>query len=137
MNSQILIILFAVLSAVALLMLASRLKIFREPEMATSILKMALYDRESATIGVGFALFYALIFLIFGGRGGRIHILYGRWIFNMTIADAILGCVVMLLVALAMMLFAYNIKIMGLPKADKGGLGLLGAALALLASFCP
>lgn len=137
MDSTLSMVFLILLSAVGIFLFARKLKIFQNKARSLSILRMALRDRFCAIFGISFAVFYGVVFLVFGGEGGRIHILFGRLIFNMTLGDGILGAIVMILVSLAMTLFAFNIKIMGLPKGSKSGLGVFGAGLALLASFCP
>jgi hypothetical protein len=132
-----LILLFTLLSTVALLLLANKLRLFRDREVVGSILHLAITDRESVRLGIVAAAMYVAVFMIFGGQGGRIHVFWGRWILTMTAGDAVLGVFIAFLIGLAVVLISYSIKAMGLPKAGKGGIGVLGTALAMLASFCP
>ena len=81
---------------------------------------------------------YLALFMILGGKGGRIHVLFGRVIFNTTAGEVLAGLLLAFLVMISMSLFVYNIQLIGLKKTGKeGGIGLFGAFLAVLAAFCP
>ena len=113
-------------------------RIWPDRRLIRSVVKNALKDRKAFWIGVLFAIFYLAIFMILGGKGGRIHVLFGRWIFNTTPGEVMTGLVMALLVMISMALFVYSIHIMGLGQSGKkGGGGIFGTLLALLASFCP
>ena len=84
------------------------------------------------------AVFYLAVFMILGGQGGRVHVLFGRVIWNTSPGDLLPGILLALLVMLSMSLFIYGAGVMGAKKTGRqGGMGLIGSLLALLAAFCP
>jgi hypothetical protein len=112
--------------------------VIRDRQLILSVMKLALSNRKAFWIGTLFGIIYLAIFMILGGKGGRIHILFGRVIFNTSPGEAVLGLVLAVLVAMSMTLSVYGIHIMGFAQSRKrGGIGLAGSLLAVLASFCP
>jgi hypothetical protein len=112
--------------------------ILQDRRLITSSIGTALKDRRSAWIGIILGVLYLAVFAIFGGRGGRIHILFGRLIWNATPGEMLAGLVLAVLVAVSISLFIYGVRGKGLAVSmTKGGVGLAGTCLAVLAGFCP
>ena len=117
---------------------AGKWHIIRDRHSILSLMKLALNDRRAFWIGTLLGIFYLAVFMILGGKGGRIHVLFGRLIVNATPWEMVIGLALALLVMISMVLFVYGVQVMGLRQSGKkGGVGLAGALLALLASFCP
>ena len=103
-----------------------------------SVIKTALKDRKALYAGTLFAALYLAVFMIWGGKGGRFHILFGRWILNTTPGEMVAGLLFAALVMIAMASFVYGVRVMGSTQSSKkGAIGFLGALLALPAAFCP
>ena len=124
-------------SSALILALVYKLKIVQDWRKIQATIRGALADRLGLLGGILAALIYAFVFLVFGGQGGRLHYFYGRWIFNMTVADGLLGITATILVAVGMAIFIFSLRLMGLRRAGKGGLGIAGTLLAVVAAFCP
>jgi len=117
---------------------AGKWHIIRDRHLILSLMKLALNDRRAFWTGTLLGIFYLAVFMILGGKGGRIHILFGRLIINATPWEMVVGLALALLVMNSMVLFVYGVQVMGLRQSGKkGGVGFFGALLALLASFCP
>lgn len=127
----------SLVSLASMYALARKLNIFQEWIKIQASIRNSLADRRGLLVGILAGLVYAVVFLVFGGQGGRVHYFYSRWIFNLTLADTVVGLVAMVLVVIAMAMFVYSWRLMGLQTARKGGLGFVGTLLALLAAFCP
>ncbi len=126
------------LALVAIGMAARRLSISQNRDQMLSAIKGALKNRSALWIGILFAAIYLAIFAVLGGKGGRIHVLFGRWIFNTTPAEVFIGIAMAILVMISMALFAHSIRMMGVIRSGKKcGAGVFGALLAALAAFCP
>jgi hypothetical protein len=111
---------------------------FRNRRIILSALRNALKNRKGFWSGFAAGLFYLAIYMIWGGMGGRIHYLFGRWIWNTTPREVLAGILLALLVMLSMSLFVYSVQVMGASQSGrKGGIGFFGSLLALLAAFCP
>jgi len=112
--------------------------IIRDRRLILSVIQNALKERKAFWIGVLTAVFYLGVFMILGGKGGRIHILFGRLIWNTSPGDMLTGILLGILVMLSMSLFVYGVRVMGAKRSGKkGGIGFIGSLLALLAAFCP
>ena len=117
---------------------AGKWHIIRDRHLIGSLIKLALNERRAFWIGTLLGIFYLAVFMILGGKGGRIHILFGRLIFNASPWEMVTGFAMAILVMISMALFVYGVQVMGLRQSGKkGGAGFFGALLALLASFCP
>ena len=117
---------------------AKKWHIIRDRHLILSLMKLALNERRAFWIGTLLGIFYLAVFMILGGKGGRIHVLFGRLIFNVTPWEMVTGLALAILVMISMALFVYGVHVMGLRQSGKkGGVGFFGALLALLASFCP
>jgi hypothetical protein len=117
---------------------AKKWHIVRDRHLILSLMKLALNERRAFWMGTLLGIFYLAVFMILGGKGGRIHVLFGRLIFNVTPWEMVTGLVLAILVMISMTLFVYGVQVMGLRQSGKkGGVGFFGTLLALLASFCP
>lgn len=112
--------------------------IIRDRRLIISVIRNALKERRAFWIGILTAIFYLVVFMILGGKGGRIHILFGRLIWNTSPGDMLTGILLAILVMLSMALFVYGVHVIGAKRSGKkGGIGFVGSLLALLAAFCP
>lgn len=128
-----------VLSAMILVGLSIwKWRIYQDRHSILSAIKLALKDRNAFWMGALLAALYLTLFMILGGKGGRIHILFGQWIFNTTPEEMFAGLTLAFLLMISTSLFVYGVRVMGsIKSAKKGGMGFGGAFLALLAAFCP
>ncbi len=128
----------ALLSLFVVVLAFRKWHILRDRRLITSSIGTALKDRRSAWIGIVLGVLYLAVFEIFGGRGGRIHILFGRLIWNATPGEMLTGLALAVLVAVSISLFIYGVRGKGLAVSmTEGGVGLAGTGLAVLAGFCP
>ena len=105
-------------------------------------MKIALNERRAFWIGTLLGIFYLAVFMILGGKGGRIHVLFGRLIFNATPWEMVTGLALAILVMISMTLFVYGVQVMGLKaigKERRGGVfrslaGAVGILLSLMSS---
>jgi hypothetical protein len=126
------------LAVIAVGLAARKWHIIRDRQLILSTIKIALKKPKAFWIGTLAGVFYMAAFMILGGKGGRIHVLFGRLIFNTTAGEVLAGLLLAFLVMISMTLFVYGVHMMGLTKSGKeGGMGLFGAFLAVLAAFCP
>jgi hypothetical protein len=126
------------LAAVVVGLAAWKWHIVKDRQSILSVMKLALNERRALWFGILAGVVYLAVFMILGGKGGRVHFLFGRLIWNTSPADVLTGLVLAILVAISMSLFAYGARLMGSTQSGKkGGIGFFGAGLALLASFCP
>jgi len=113
-------------------------QIIEDRHLILSVMQLALKERKGLWVGALLGFFYLAVFMVLGGKGGRIHVLFGRLIFNTTPGEVLTGLALAILVMISMTLSVYGVHVMGLTKSGKkGGMGLFGSLLALLASFCP
>jgi hypothetical protein len=126
------------LAAIAIGIAVRKWHIIRDRHMILSVFANALKERKALWIGILFGLFYMSVFMILGGKGGRIHVLFGRVIWNTTPGEMAAGFLLAFLVMMSMMLFVYGVHVMdGMISSRKSGMGFFGSLLALLAAFCP
>jgi len=112
--------------------------VIRNRQSMLSAIGIALKERKAFWIGMLAGVLYLALFMILGGKGGRIHILFGRLIFNTTAAEVVPGLFLAFLVMISVGLFVYRIQLKAFKKPGKeGGIGIFGAFLAVLAAFCP
>lgn len=112
--------------------------IITDRQQILSVTLNALKDRKTLWSGILIAVFYLAIFMILGGRGGRIHVLFGRVIWNTTPLDMLTGFLLAMLVMISMTLFVFGVRIMGAKQSGKkSGMGFFGSFMALLAALCP
>jgi len=128
----------ALLSLFVIVLVFRKWNIMQDRRLIASAIGTALKDRRSGWIGILMGVLYLAVFVVFGGRGGRIHILFGSLIWNATLGEMLTGLVLAVLVAVSMSLFVYGVHAKGLAGYGmKGGVGLAGTCLAVLAGFCP
>lgn len=112
--------------------------IFRDRQQILSVIQNALKERKALWSGILIAVFYLAVFMILGGKGGRIHVLFGRLIWNTTPGEVLTGLLLAMLVMISMALFVFGVHLMGAKQSGKkSGMGFFGSLLALLAAFCP
>jgi hypothetical protein len=112
--------------------------IIRDHHQILSVIKNALKEWKALLSGILIALFYLAVFMILGGKGGRIHVLFGRLIWNTTPVEALTGLLLSILVMISMALFVFGVRLMGARQSGKQGrIGFFGSLLALLVAFCP
>ena len=112
--------------------------VVRDRLLILSAIGNALSARAPFRVGVLAGVAYVSLFLILGGRGGRIHILFGRIVWNTSPGEIVVGILLAALVALSMTLFVYG-ACLPAEKRPGGGnsYGIAGSMLAALAAFCP
>jgi hypothetical protein len=127
-----------VVAVIAVAVAVRRWHVVRDRRQIFSVIKTALKERKALWIGILMAVFYLAVFMILGGQGGRVHVMFGRVIWNTSPGDLLPGILLALLVMLSMSLVIYGAGVMGAKKTGRqGGMGLIGSLLALLAAFCP
>ena len=115
-----------------------RWHIFRDRRQILSVVQNALKNRKALLSGIFIAILYLAVFMILGGKGGRIHILFGRIIWNTSSGEVLTGLLLAILVMMSMALSVFGVGIMGARQSGKkSGMGFFGSLLALLAAFCP
>lgn len=126
------------LAVVAVGLAVKKWHILRDRHWILSTIRTALREPKAFWIGTMAGLIYMAVFMILGGKGGRIHVLFGRWVFNTTAAEMLAGLSLAFLVMISMTLFVYGVRAGSLTKpAQEGGMNLFAAFLAVLAAFCP
>ena len=126
------------LAGVAIGLAVWRWSVLNDRVALLSVIKTAMSDRKALWAGIFFAAFYLAVFMILGGQGGRIHILFGRIILNATPGELIAALALAFLVMVSMALFVYGVRLRGsVHLRRQGAIGLSGTLLALLAAFCP
>jgi len=112
--------------------------IIRDRQQIFSVVKNALKERKALLSGILIALFYLAVYMILGGKGGRVHVLFGRLIWNTTPVEVLTGLLLAMLVMISIALFVFGVRLMGARQSGKqGGIGFFGSLLALLVAFCP
>ena len=131
-------IIFLILSVAVIGIAAKKWHIIRDRRQILSVIKNALKERKALISGIIIALFYLTVFVILGGKGGRIHVLFGRVIWNTTPLEMLTGVLLAILVMISMALFVFGVRVIGAKQSGKeSGMGFFGSLLALLAAFCP
>jgi hypothetical protein len=126
------------LAAIVVVIAIKKWHIIRDRRSILAVVRNALKERKARWIGILAGVFYLAVFMIPGGKGGRIHILFGRLVWNASPGEALAGILLAILVMLSMALFVYGVRVMGAKQTGKkGGAGFFGSLLALLAAFCP
>ena len=126
------------LSAVVVGIAVMKWHIIRDRQHVLSLIKNAMKDKKSLITGTLFAFLYIAVFLVLGGKGGRIHVLFGRIIWNTTPVDMLKGVILATLVMISMALFVFGVGVLGTKQSGKkSGMGFFGSLLALIAAFCP
>ena len=127
-----------ILAVIAVALAIRKWRVIRDRQNILTVIGNAMQERMALWSGILFGLFYLAVFMILGGKGGRVHVLFGRVIWNTTPGEVVAGLFLASLVMLSMTLFVYGIHIMGgVQTGRKSGMGFFGSLLALLAAFCP
>ena len=127
-----------ILAVIAIAFAIKKWHVIQDRYLIFEVIKNALNEPKALWSGVFVGVFYLTVFMILGGKGGRIHVLFGRVIWNTTLGEILTGFLLAILVTISMALFVYGVHVMGGVQAGrKSGMGFFGSLLALLAAFCP
>jgi hypothetical protein len=128
----------ALLAVIVVGLAVRKWHIIRNRHLILSTIRTALNERIAFRIGTLAGVFYMTVFMILGGKGGRIHVLFGRLIFNSSAGEILEGILLAFLVMISMSLFVYGMQATGIKRSGKeSGIGLFGAFMSVLAAFCP
>ncbi len=112
--------------------------IIRDRKQIFAIIGNALKNNKAIISGVIIAALYLAVFIFIGGKGGRVHVLFGQVIWNTTPSDMAKGLILSILVMISIALFVFSILVLGAEQSGrKSGMGFFGSLLALIAAFCP
>jgi hypothetical protein len=126
------------LAAIVVAIAIKKWHIIRDRQQILSVIKNALKERKALLSGILMAVFYLAVFMILGGKGGRIHILFGRLIWNTEPGEVLTGLLLAMLVMVSISLFVFGVRLMGAKQSGKKSrAGFFGSLLALLVAFCP
>ena len=126
------------LAAILLGTAVKKWKISRDRKVILEVIKNTLKDKKSLVSGILMAALYLSVFMILGGKGGRVHILSGRLIWSTTWTEIITGVFLAVLVMISISLFVFGAGIMGVKQSGRESrMGFFGSLLALMAAFCP
>jgi hypothetical protein len=126
------------LSVITVVFAARQWHIVRDRSPILEVIRNALSSRVSLWVGILAGAAYLAVFMILGWRGGRIHVLFGRVIWNTSVGEMLVGIMLAVLVTLSISLFVFGAGVMGARQSGrKGGIGIAGSLLAMLAAFCP
>lgn len=126
------------LALIAIAFAIKKWHVIQDRHQIFEVIKNALKERKALWTGILAGIFYLMVFMILGGKGGRIHVLFGRLIWNTTPGEVFTGLLLAILVMVSMTLFVYGVEVMGgMQTGKKSGMGFFGSLLALLAAFCP
>lgn len=129
---------FIILAVIGLALAIKKWQIIQDRHLIYGVVLSAVKERKALGSGILLGVFYLVVFMILGGKGGRIHVLFGRVIWNTTPGEIFTGFLLAILVMISMTLFVYGVHAMGgIQTGKKGGMGFFGSLLALLAAFCP
>ena len=128
----------ALLAVIVVGLVVRKWHIIRDRHLILSTIRIALNERKAFRIGTLAGVFYMMAFMILGGKGGRVHVLFGRLIFNTNAGEMLAGILLAFLVMISMSLFVYGMQATGIKRSGKeSGIGFFGAFMAVLAAFCP
>jgi hypothetical protein len=126
------------LAGILIVISAWKWHIVRDRSPILAVIRNAFSARASLWVGILAGIAYMAVFMILGGRGGRVHVLFGRVIWNTTVGEVLVGVLMSVLVTLSMSLFVFGAGVLGAQRSGrKGGIGIAGSLLAMLAAFCP
>ncbi len=112
--------------------------IISDRKQILSIIGNALKNKKALISGVLVSALYLAVFMFMGGKGGRVHVLFGQVIWNTTPSDLAKGLILSILVMISIALFVFGIGVLGAEQScRKSGMGFFGSLLALIAAFCP
>lgn len=127
-----------ILALIAIVLAIKKWHIIQERHLIFEVIKNSLREAKALWTGIFMGVFYLTVFMVLGGKGGRIHVLFGRIIWNTTPGEILTGLLLAILVTVSMALFVYGVHVMGgVQSGKKSGMGFFGSLLALLAAFCP
>ena len=127
-----------VLAVIAITLAVKKWHVIQDRYLISEVIKNAFNESKALWSGIFAGVFYLTVFMILGGKGGRIHVLFGRIIWNTDPGEIVAGLVLSILVMISMALFVYGVHVTGgVQSGKKGGMGFFGSLLALLAAFCP
>lgn len=127
-----------VLAVIAIALAIKKWHVIQNRYLIFDVIRNALNEPKALWSGVFTGIFYLSVFMILGGKGGRIHVMFGRIIWNTTPGEIFAGFLLAILVTVSMALFVYGVHVMGgVQSGKKSGMGFFGSLLALLAAFCP
>lgn len=127
-----------ILAVIAIAFAIKKWQVIQDRHQVFEVIKNALKEPKALWGGIFISVFYLTVFMILGGKGGRIHVLFGRVIWNTTPGEIFTGFLLAFLVMTSMALFVYGVQVMGgVQSGKKSGMGFFGSLLALLAAFCP
>jgi len=127
-----------ILAVIAIALAIKKWHVIQDRHLIFVVIQNALSERKALWSGILLGVFYLIVFMILGGKGGRIHVLFGRLIWNTTPGEVLAGFLLAVLVMTSMTLFVYGVHVMGgINTGKKSGMGFFGSLLALLAAFCP
>ncbi len=123
---------------IAVILAGRKWHVVRDRRLIHATIGSALKQRRALGAGLLLGSIYLGIFMFFGGKGGRVHVLFGRLILNATPGEMIAGMAMAVLVGISAVLFLYGVQTAGTARFEtKTGIGFAGTFLALLACFCP
>lgn len=127
-----------VLAVIGIALAIKKWQIIQDRHLIYGVIMSALKERKALWSGILLGVFYLVVFMILGGKGGRIHVLFGRVIWNTTPGEIFAGFFLAALVMISMTLFVYGVHVRGgMQSGKESGIGFFGSLLALLAAFCP
>jgi hypothetical protein len=126
------------LAVILIVISAWKWHVVRDRSPIFVVIRNAFSTRASLWVGILAGIFYLAVFMILGGSGGRVHVLFGRVIWNTTVGEVLVGILMAVLVTLSMSLFVFGAGVLGAQRSGrKGSIGIAGSLLAMLAAFCP
>jgi hypothetical protein len=126
------------LAVILIVISAWKWHVVRDRSPILVVIRNAFSTRASLWVGILAGIFYLAVFMILGGSGGRVHVLFGRVIWNTTVGEVLVGILMAVLVMLSMSLFVFGAGVLGAQQSGrKGSIGIAGSLLAMLAAFCP
>ena len=93
---------FALLAVIIVGLAVRKWHVIRDRHLIVSTIRIALNERKAFWIGALAGVFYMTVFMILGGKGGRIHVLFGRLIFNTNAGEMLAGILLAFLVMISM-----------------------------------
>ena len=79
------------LAVIAVALAIWKWQVIQDRHQIYAVMIGALKDRKSFWSGILIGVFYLAVFMILGGKGGRIHVLFGRVIWNTTPGEIFIG----------------------------------------------
>jgi hypothetical protein len=137
MNQELLVAAVGAVACLLVVLVGWKLDAWRNRSSLAAAVTAALGYRAALIAGIVAALAYLVVFFVWGGKNGRVHLFYGHWILNFNTVDVVVAAVTALLMGLTVTLLVQTVKQVGMFKNAGGGVGVAGTLLAVAASFCP